>query len=170
MWIGWPIIYVVFSVFLVITPLYSSPTETGMSCFGVSSLFLYLLIAVEAVLWYPCLRDVYGCCHLFHLWPLITWCSATCLSTTVFVCLSDTSHRCHPVIRCMAYLYSTCHPLSHCVCDKVEIVIAVVWLSRNVVGHNKVAVHWATLVLRWVYSIGINQAIQANSAWPSLHG
>lgn len=30
-WIGWPIIYVIVSVFLVFMPLYSSPTETGLT-------------------------------------------------------------------------------------------------------------------------------------------
>jgi len=35
--------YVIFSVFLVIMPLYSSPTETGISHYSTLSVLLYLL-------------------------------------------------------------------------------------------------------------------------------
>jgi len=51
-----------------------------------------------------------------------------------------------------------------------------VWLSGNIVGHiNEVALHRAGLMQRWVTICGytilvFNQATQANSAWPSLHG
>jgi len=51
-----------------------------------------------------------------------------------------------------------------------------VWISGNIVRHiNNVSLHSATLVLRWVtvcwYIILVfNQATQANSAWPSVHG
>jgi len=31
-WLGFPIFYVAFTVFLVVVPLYASPTETGMGC------------------------------------------------------------------------------------------------------------------------------------------
>jgi len=51
-----------------------------------------------------------------------------------------------------------------------------VWLSANVIGHiNEVTLRRAGLVLRWVTILGytvlaFNQAIQADSAWPSLRG
>jgi len=57
-----------------------------------------------------------------------------------------------------------------------DYVKVAVWLSDNVIGHiNKVTVHRARLVLRWVtvrgYTISVfNQDTQANSAWSSLRG
>ena len=60
--------------------------------------------------------------------------------------------------------------------NAVLVVLVAVWLSGNVVGHiNEVTLRRAGLVLRWVtfcvYTIAVlNQATQANPAWPALHG